>query len=83
MTQDVFACHGVGGITGMILTAILPMVKMRVYYTEVGMCLNHMMALILVSVYTFFGAYILFKITNRIIPCVFRESGYGAGFVPT
>jgi ammonia channel protein AmtB len=40
MTQDVFACHGVGGITGMILTAILPMVKMRVYYMEVGMCLD-------------------------------------------
>jgi hypothetical protein len=35
-----FCRHGVGGITGMILTAFLPMVKMRVYYMEVGMCLT-------------------------------------------
>jgi Amt family ammonium transporter len=27
-----------------------------------------MMALVLVSIYTFFGAFLLFKITNRIIP---------------
>jgi ammonia channel protein AmtB len=31
-TLDVFACHGVGGIMGMILTAILHTVKMQVFF---------------------------------------------------
>lgn len=39
-TLDVFACHGVGGIMGMILTAILQKEKMLVYYMEVGRFLD-------------------------------------------
>lgn len=68
-TLDVFACHGVGGIMGMILTAIFAHGKdASLLHGGWNVFGHHMMALILVSIYTFFGAYILFKITNYIIP---------------
>jgi Amt family ammonium transporter len=68
-TLDVFACHGVGGITGMILTAIFAHGEdASLLHGGWNVFGHHMTALVLVSVYTFFGAYILFKITNKIIP---------------
>jgi Amt family ammonium transporter len=68
-TLDVFACHGVGGITGMILTAIFAHGQdASLLHGGWNVFGHHMIALVLVSVYTFFGAYILFKITNKIIP---------------
>jgi Amt family ammonium transporter len=68
-TLDVFACHGVGGITGMILTAVFAHGEdASLLHGGWNVFGHHIMALVLVSVYTFFGAYILFKITNRIIP---------------
>lgn len=68
-TLDVFACHGVGGITGMILTAIFAHgQEASLLHGGWNVFGHHMIALVLVSVYTFFGAFILFKITNKIIP---------------
>jgi Amt family ammonium transporter len=68
-TLDVFACHGVGGIMGMILTAIFAHGEnASLLHGGWGVFGHHMTALMLVSIYTFFGAYFLFKITNRIIP---------------
>jgi Amt family ammonium transporter len=68
-TLDVFACHGVGGITGMVLTAIFAHGDdASLLHGGWNVFGHHIMALVLVSIYTFFGAYILFKITNKIIP---------------
>ncbi|MCG9791675.1 ammonium transporter [Flavobacterium algicola] len=68
-TLDVFACHGVGGIMGMILTAIFAHGEdASLLHGGWGVFGHHMMALVLVSAFTFFGAYFLFKVTNRIIP---------------
>lgn len=68
-TLDVFACHGIGGIMGMILTAIFAQGEnaslLHGGWTIFG---HHMMALVLVSLFTFFGSMLLFKITNSIIP---------------
>ena len=68
-TLDVFACHGVGGIMGMILTAIFAQGEnaslLHGGWSVFGM---HLLALIIVSAYTFFGALLLFKITNFILP---------------
>jgi Amt family ammonium transporter len=68
-TLDVFACHGIGGIMGMILTAIFAQGKnaslLHGGWTIFG---HHMIALVLVSSFTFFGSLLLFKITNSIIP---------------
>jgi len=68
-TLDVFACHGVGGITGMVLTAIFAHGEdASLLHGGWNVFGHHIMALVLVSIYTFFGAYILFKITDKIIP---------------
>ncbi len=68
-TLDVFACHGIGGIMGMILTAIFAQGEnaslLHGGWTIFG---HHMIALVLVSSFTFFGSLLLFKITNSIIP---------------
>ena len=68
-TLDVFACHGIGGIMGMILTAIFANGE-NASLLHGGWAIfgHHMMALVLVSLFTFFGSMLLFKITNSIIP---------------
>ncbi len=62
-TLDVFPCHGLGGITGMILTAV--------FAKDVGLVNGqfdtfkyHLYALVIVGVFTFFGSMIIFKITG-------------------
>ena len=79
-TLDVFACHGVGGIMGMILTAI--------FANEEGTSLlhggwhifsHHMLALLLVFAFTFIGSIILFKLTDLIIPMRVKEKNEALG----
>lgn len=68
-TLDVFACHGVGGIMGMLLTALFAEGEnTSLLHGGLGVFSHHMIALVLVAVFTFFGALILYKITNKIIP---------------
>lgn len=68
-TLDVFACHGVGGITGMILTAIFARGNnASLLHGGFEVFAHHMAALLLVSIFTFVGAYLLFKLTNKLIP---------------
>ncbi|MGA9638830.1 ammonium transporter [Flavobacterium sp.] len=79
-TLDVFACHGVGGIMGMILTAIFAHGEdASLLHGGWGVFGHHMAALVLVSIFTFCGAYLLFKITNRIIPMRVSEESEGIG----
>ncbi len=66
-TLDVFPCHGVGGIVGMIFTAV--------FAKEGGMITGsftlmgyHLLALVIISVFTFGGSYLLLKLTERITP---------------
>jgi Amt family ammonium transporter len=68
-TLDVFACHGVGGIMGMILTAIFAQGEnASLLHGGWTVFSHHMIALVLVSVFTFGGAFLLFKFTNAVIP---------------
>lgn len=68
-TLDVFACHGIGGIMGMILTAIFAEGEnTSLLYGGWNIFGHHMIVLVLVSLFTFFGSILLFKITNSIIP---------------
>lgn len=79
-TLDVFACHGVGGIMGMILTAVFAHGEdASLLHGGWSVFGHHMMALVLVSLFTFFGAYFLFKVTNRIIPMRVSEESEGVG----
>jgi ammonium transporter, Amt family len=66
-TLDVFPCHGVGGIMGMIFTGV--------FANEVGLIhgvtdtfLKHMAALFIVSAFAFIGSWVLYKITDLITP---------------
>ena len=79
-TLDVFACHGVGGIMGMILTAIFAQGKnASLLHGGCTIFVHHMLALILVSIFTFGGAYLLFKVTNFIIPIRVSEESENIG----
>ncbi len=79
-TLDVFACHGVGGIVGMILTAIFAQGEnASLLHGGWSVFGHHMMALVLVSVFTFGGAYLLFKLTNFIIPLRVTEESEALG----
>jgi Amt family ammonium transporter len=79
-TLDVFACHGVGGIMGMILTAIFAKGgNASLLHGGWTVFLHHMEALVLVSVFTFFGAYLLFRLTNKIIPMRVSERAEAIG----
>jgi Amt family ammonium transporter len=66
-TLDVFACHGMGGIVGLLLTGIFAK-DVGLIYGETETFINHIYALIIISVFTFVGSYILYKITALIVP---------------
>jgi Amt family ammonium transporter len=79
-TLDVFACHGVGGIMGMILTAIFAQGEnASLMHGGWNVFLHHMAALALVAFFTFFAAIALFKITNYIIPIRVSEEAEHLG----
>jgi Amt family ammonium transporter len=71
-TLDVFPCHGVGGMVGMLMTGL--------FAKDVGLTsghattfLVHCGALVFVAAFSFGGSYILYKFTDFIIPL--RVSG--------
>jgi Amt family ammonium transporter len=66
-TLDVFPCHGVGGIVGMILTGVFAK-EVGLFYGQTTTFLYHLLGLVIVSVFSFAGSYILYKITNLITP---------------
>ncbi len=64
---DVFACHGMGGIVGLILTSVFAK-DVGLFYGETTTFINHIYALIIISIFTFFGSLLIYKITALIIP---------------
>ena len=66
-TLDVFPCHGVGGMVGMLMTGV--------FARDVGLTsghaytfLVHCGALVFVALFSFAGSWLLYKITDAIIP---------------
>ena len=66
-TLDVFPCHGLGGVVGMILTGVLA--------KDVGLVAGHwetfafhLLALVIVSVFSFGGSWVLYKLVDKIVP---------------
>jgi Amt family ammonium transporter len=66
-TLDVFPCHGVGGIVGMIATGVFAKDVGLIYGTP-RTFLIHLAALGIVAVFAGGGSYLLYKVTNAIIP---------------
>lgn len=72
---DVFACHGVGGMVGMLLTGVFASTSVNSAVTNQGLIygdatlfLIQLKALVLVSIFAFCGSYALFFIVNKITP---------------
>jgi Amt family ammonium transporter len=66
-TLDVFPCHGVGGMVGMLMTGL--------FAKDVGLTsghaytfLLHCGALMFVAAFSFAGSWLLYKVTDLIIP---------------
>jgi len=66
-TLDVFPCHGVGGIVGMILTGVFAK-EVGLFYGQTTTFLYHLLGLVIVTLFSFGGSYLLYKITNFITP---------------
>lgn len=66
-TLDVFPCHGVGGIVGMLLTGVFAH-EVGLIHGQITTFLFHLLGLGIVSVFAFCGSYALLKLTNLIIP---------------
>lgn len=73
-TLDVFACHGVGGIMGMILTAIFASPEgsslMHGGWEIFG---SHMLVLVGVSVFSFLMSYAIFFVLNKFVTLRVRD----------
>ncbi|RYE07429.1 MAG: ammonium transporter, partial [Sphingobacteriaceae bacterium] len=75
-TLDVFPCHGVGGMVGMVLTGVFANTAVNpgnttgngLFYGETHLFLVHLAALIGVSVFAYFGSVILLRVTNALTP---------------
>src|SRR5262245_4076694 len=66
-TLDVFPCHGVGGIVGMILTGVLAR-DVGLFWGQTTTFLYHLLALVIVSGFSFLGSLLLFKLTDWLLP---------------
>lgn len=66
-TLDVFPSHGIGGIVGMILTAV--------FAKEVGLTsgnyetfLYHLLALVITAIFTFGGSFAIYRLVDWMLP---------------
>ena len=71
-TLDVFPSHGVGGIVGMILTAVFAK-EVGLIYGQTQTFLYHILGLLIVSVFCFFGSYLLYMIVDKVLTMRVRE----------
>jgi Amt family ammonium transporter len=77
-TLDVFPCHGVGGMVGMIATGVYAK-DVGLVYGQTTTFMYHMIALVIVAVFSFVGSLILYKLTDLIIPLRVAEDQEYAG----
>lgn len=64
---DVFACHGIGGITGMLLTGVFGSKTVNAAVLD-GQFLVQLKGMAVAVVYSFVVSYIIFKVINLILP---------------
>lgn len=77
-TLDVFPCHGIGGIVGVIATGIFAQ-DVGLAFGKTETFFYHLLSIVIVGVFTFGGSYLLYKITDIIIPLRVREEQEEAG----
>ncbi|GAA3967743.1 ammonium transporter [Mucilaginibacter dorajii] len=75
-TLDVFPCHGVGGMVGMLLTGVFANQHVNpnnttgngLFFGETHLFMVQLLAMVGVSIFAFFGSLLLLKITDMISP---------------
>ena len=74
-TLDVFPCHGIGGISGMILTGVFAhhninasVISDGLLYGKTHLFFVQLLAMVGVSLFTFGATYLLLMVTNKISP---------------
>ena len=72
-TLDVFPCHGLGGVVGMVLTGVLAR-DVGLLYGETRTFLLHLAALVLVSAFSFGGSWVLYKVVGQLVPLRFTHA---------
>lgn len=73
-TLDVFPAHGMGGIVGMLATAVFAN-EVGLIHGQITTFLYHLLALVIVGIFTFGGSLLMYKITDLIVPL--RVSPHG------
>ncbi len=80
-TLDVFPCHGVGGMVGMVLTGVFAhhnvnpvVVDNGLFFGETKLFFVHTVALFAVSFFAFVGSLVLLKVTDLISPLRVEET---------
>jgi ammonium transporter, Amt family len=66
-TLDVFPCHGIGGMVGMIATGIFA-ADVGLIYGHSRVFLVQLVTLTIAAPYAFLGSWVLYKLTDAIIP---------------
>lgn len=77
-TLDVFPCHGLGGIMGMILTAVFAK-EVGLIFGQTNTMVYHLLALVIVMTYCFMGSYGLFWLINLLKPMRVNEQEENEG----
>lgn len=73
-TLDVFPCHGIGGMVGMLLTGIFATKSINsagtdgLFYGNISFFLTQVKALLIVVVYSFVVSFAIFKFIGLILP---------------
>ena len=71
-TLDVFPSHGIGGIMGMILTAVFAK-EVGLIYGQIETFIFHLVAIIITIIFTMLMSYLIYKFVNIVIPLRVRE----------
>ena len=75
-TLDVFPCHGIGGIMGMLLTGVFASQNINaanttgngLFFGETKLFIVQLISMVGVSLFVFGGTFLLLKLTNGITP---------------
>lgn len=84
-TLDVFPCHGLGGMVGMLLTGIFATKTVNAagndgwFYGNAAFFLTQLKALLIVVAYSFTVSFLIFKFINFILPLRVSEAEEEAG----
>ena len=73
-TLDVFPCHGLGGMVGMLLTGVFATKAVNsagndgLFYGNAAFFFTQLKALVIVAAFSFTGSWLIFKFINFILP---------------